>query len=213
MRNRGLLLVISGPAGSGKSSLTEAVLAAEPDVGRSISATTRSPRPGEVDGEDYYFLSREAFANGIERGDFVEYAEFNGNYYGTPREALNQRLANGQVVVLVIEVKGSAQIRRAYPFAVHIFVLPPSPAVLRERLCGRGTECPAEIERRLAIATGEIECLEAYDYILINDDFKAATADLRAMIRMIRLHHVRGGEREAWLKGGYERWHEQRQNG
>jgi len=198
----GLLVVLSGPAGSGKTSLAERVLAADPGIVRAVTATTRSPRPGEVDGRDYFFLSPEAFRAGLAAGRFAEHAEFNGRFYGTPRDALEARLAEGRTVLLVIEVKGAAQIREAFPRAASVFVLPPSPAVLRARLEGRGTESREDIERRLAIAGAEVARAAEYDYLLVNGDLDCAAAELRELLRVLARHRVRGDETERWRAGG-----------
>lgn len=208
MHRRGLLVVLSGPAGSGKSTLADAVIdGSAGEVVRSVTATTRSPREGEVDGRDYVFLTRESFKQGLADGRFVEYTEFNGNLYGTLRENLTTLLAQDKVVMLVIDVEGSAQIRQTFPNAIHVFVLPPTREALRARLSGRGTECPDDIEERLSIAEKEVGRLESYDYLVVNDEVASAAADLLSIIRLARIHHIRGGECDAWKAGGYADWH------
>lgn len=207
MRRRGLLVVISGPAGGGKSTLAEAAAAAGDDINRAITATTRAPREGEVDGRDYVFLSEEEFLDRLSRERFAEYAEFNRHLYGTPKDELEQQLSEDRVVLLVIDVKGAAQIRRQYPHAIHVFILPPTPEDLRERLSRRGTESASDIDERLRIAESEIDRLEEYDYLLVNDDEAAAGGDLSAIIAMARAHRIRGGEREAWRRSAYAGWH------
>jgi len=210
MKRRGLLVVLSGPAGSGKSTLAQHAVDRHPDICRSITATTRAPRGSEEDGRDYYFLSRAEFERRLRNDQFLEHAEFNGNLYGTPRAELESRFAEDRVVLLVIDVQGARQIQTRMLQAVFIFVLPPSPAVLRQRLASRGTEEPEEMEKRLAIAVGEVACLPTYDYLVINDDETAATDDLLGMIAFVRDHRIRGGEGDAWRGGAYEGWHRNR---
>ena len=207
MRRRGLLLIVSGPAGSGKTTLAEKLIAAEPDIVRSVTATTRAPRDGEVDGTDYHFLSRVEFESRLAAGHFIEYTEFNHNLYGSLREEVERLLDADKVVVLVIEVEGAANVRALYPHSVHVFVLPPTPADLRDRLAGRGTESEESMRHRLSIAEGEVEELERYDYLVINDELDAAAEDLRTIARVARAHHVRGGEVDAWRGDRYAGWH------
>ncbi len=208
MRKRGLLVVLSGPAGSGKSTLAEKLIARHSDsICRAVTSTTRHPRPGEENGVDYYFLSKEEFESGIIRGDFVEHTTFNCNYYGTGRAALHEKLDQGKTVMLVIEVQGASAIREAFPHSAHIFVLPPSREELRKRLHGRGTECHEDVEKRLAIAEKEIQELNRYDFLVINDDLDAAVTDLDDIVRIARLHHLRGDELDAWESGRYRDWH------
>ncbi|MBN2714089.1 MAG: guanylate kinase [Planctomycetes bacterium] len=207
MRRRGLLIVLSGPAGSGKSTLADQLMAEDPDIVRTVTATTRKPRPGEVDGKDYFFITEDEFKKGIAKGDFVEHNEFNGNYYGTLRSELEKLLQQDKIVVLVIDVNGSMQIRKSYPNAVHIFLLPPTPKDLRQRLCGRGTECVSDIEKRLNIAKAEIDYLETYNFIVINDDQSDSVKDLQAILKILRPHYIRGGETEAWEQDSYQGWH------
>lgn len=165
----GQIIVISGPSGSGKTSIVEKLLKRNPELCRSISATTRKPRRGERDGLDYHFLSKEEFERGIERGEFAEWAIYNDNYYGTPRRQLEEALRERKSILLVIEVQGAAQIRRLYPDALLIFVLPPSLRALRERLKRRGAD-PEEIERRVEIAMREISSIDIYDYAVVNEE-------------------------------------------
>jgi guanylate kinase len=211
MKSRGLLVVLSGPAGSGKSTIADAfVKAAGDEVLKAITATTRRPRTGEVDGRDYYFITREKFEQGLRENRFIEHNEFNGNFYGTPRDMLEQSLSRGKVVILVIDVNGSAAIRNCFRNVVHIFVLPPTPAELCHRLRGRGTERVSEIEARLKIAEAEVARMEEYDHLVINDLLDGAVADLAAIVNVVRAHHIRGGECEAWRNNAYQDWHADR---
>lgn len=173
--------VLSGPSGSGKSTIARA-LARAPDVILSVSATTRAPRPGEVDGEDYHFLTREAFLNRAAAGEFVEYAEVYGNFYGTPRGPLEAALAAGRWALLDIDVQGAMQVRRAFPRATLIFIVPPSRDALARRLKGRASDTPEAIERRLAAADREMTYQDRYDHVVVNDALDEAVARVRAIL-------------------------------
>ena len=172
---KGLLLVISAPSGGGLS----------------VSATTRQPRPGEENGKQYFFLSREEFETKIQTGQMLEYAEYVGNYYGTPREPVERWMDQGRDVVLEIEVKGGAQVKKLMPECVSIFILPPSMQVLEKRLRGRGTEEEAAIQQRLAKAREEIPHAKEYDYVVFNDRLEDAVSDLRAIIHGEKLKFSR----------------------
>ncbi len=178
----GRLYVYSGPSGVGKGTLL-APLLCEGLVRLSVSATTRAPRPGETDGVEYYFVTREEFEQMIQNGEMLEYACYNGNYYGTPRRFVEEELKKGTNVILEIEVQGAAKVHRLCPDAVMIFVTPPSLSELRRRLEGRATETPEVIEGRLAAAAGEIAAGEEYDFIIVNDDVSRAEGELSAAIR------------------------------
>jgi guanylate kinase len=180
----GRLVVVSGASGTGKSTLVRRVLGREDVPARlSISATTRAPRPGEVDGRDYYFLSREEFASRRERGGFLEWAEVHGNLYGTPAEPVLRSLREGQSVVLEIDVQGALQVRSRVPAAVLVFVHAPSPEVLEARLRDRRTDAEATIQERLANARAEIAQASRYDHQIVNDDLETAVAALAAILR------------------------------
>jgi guanylate kinase len=179
---RPFLLVLSSPSGGGKSTIARHLLAAREDLGYSISATTRGPRPGEKDGVDYHFLPAEDFTRRVAAGEFVEWAEYGGAKYGTLREEVERVTAGGQSVVLDIEVVGARQVRTAFPESVHVFVLPPSGAVLAERLRMRRTDDSAAQARRLAIATEEIGAAGEYDYVIVNDDLVTAVAQVAAIL-------------------------------
>lgn len=179
---RGVLYVISGPAGAGKGTLVSRVLSRTEGAWLSISATTRPPRGSERDGVDYRFLSVEEFERGIESGEFLEWALVHGNYYGTPRTPIEEHLSRGEAVLLEIDVQGGFQVRERYPDATLVFIAPPDPDELRRRLVGRGTDAPDVIERRLANATAEMEASADYDIVIVNDDLETATEELAAVL-------------------------------
>src|SRR5215208_1724985 len=173
---KGKVFVITGPSGVGKGTLIERLLDAVPELELSVSATTREPRAGEADGRDYHFLTPEEFRRRLEAGDFLEHASYSGNYYGTLREEVERRLAEGRSVVLEIEVQGARQVRDAMPEAVLIFIAPPDEAVLRERLEGRGTDSPEAIEQRLRTAEIELGARTESPLEVVNDDLQKATS-------------------------------------
>ena len=180
----GLLIVISGPSGVGKGTVRKALFE-RPDhnLDFSVSMTTRKPRQGEVDGVDYYFVSREKFEEEIKKGNLLEHAEFVGNYYGTPYDKVCEKLKTGHEVVLEIEVQGAMQVREKMPNAVFIFIAPPSYQALEKRLTTRGTESQEVIKARLAKARREITMANYYDYIVINDEVANAADKIMAIIR------------------------------
>lgn len=180
MTKRGKLFVYSGPSGVGKGTLLLPLMQGA-GMRFSISMTTRAPRPGEQDGREYYFVTREAFEQAIREDGLLEYTQYNGNYYGTPRKAVEDLLAQGVDVVLEVEVEGARNVRAAFPQAVSIFILPPSYEELRQRLVGRATESPEVVERRLNEAKKELRCAADYDYLIVNDDVDAARERLRAV--------------------------------
>lgn len=169
MEKRGLLFVVSGPAGSGKSTVN-AELVASGKFEFSVSATTRAPRPGEIDGVHYYFIDRPAFEKLIEEDKMLEHAQYVGNFYGTPKDAVEKCLAAGKNMILEIEVQGAAQVKAKMPDAVMIFVLPPDAKTLEARLRGRGTETEDVIEKRLETAKKELEYWKYYDYVVVNEE-------------------------------------------
>ena len=172
------LVVLSGPSGVGKSSVIAEALTMTSDVWLSVSATTRSPRPGEVDGVNYYYISREEFQRRAQSGDFLEWAEFAGNLYGTLREPVEERLAANIPVLLEIEVQGATQVREAMPEAVLVFLEPPSWEELESRLVGRGTESDEQVLARLRMAHKEIEAARDFDHIIVNHDVVASAQEL-----------------------------------
>jgi guanylate kinase len=183
----GLLFVVSAPSGAGKTSLVRAALRADPKVGLSVSYTTRRPRPGEQDGCDYHFVTRQVFEQMLERGEFLESALVHGNYYGTAEAWVRDRLREGASIVLEIDWQGAAQVRRRIADAIGIFVLPPSFAALEQRLRSRAQDGPEVIATRLAAAREEISHAGEFDYVIINDTFDEALHDLCAVLRAERL--------------------------
>lgn len=185
----GTLFVVSAASGTGKTSLVKALLDVKDGIGVSVSHTTRPMRPGEEDGVNYHFTSRDDFQRMIEAGDFLEYAEVFGNLYGTSRPWVDAQLKSDLDVILEIDWQGAQQVRRLMPDAVSLFILPPSLTVLEQRLRGRGTDAEEVIAHRLREAQGDISHYAEFDYLVINDDFNAALADLKAIVRAARLSH------------------------
>lgn len=181
--SKGLLFVVSAPAGCGKDTILEQVLAKEDNVGYSVSATTRAPRVGEVDGTHYFFITRERFEEMIANSEVLEYTEYCGNYYGTPRKGVEAMLAEGKDVVLKIEIEGAMNIKKLFPDCCLVFILPPSMRELERRLRKRGTEDEPTIMRRIAQAKNELDAAADYDYFVVNDDLEDAVNDLCAVIR------------------------------
>jgi len=181
-QEQGQLIVLTGPSGVGKGTLVELLLSRHPQWFLSISATTRSPRAGEEDGQSYYFLGKEQFQRWIEEGKLLEWAEYAGNYYGTPRQPVEDQIAQGKTVLLEIEVVGARQIQQTFPAARRIFILPPSVEVLETRLRGRGSDSETAIAKRLAQAQRELQAAGEFDYQLVNDDLDQALDRLIALI-------------------------------
>lgn len=184
LNQKGLLIVLSGPSGVGKATVRKALFNS-PDhkFTYSVSMTTRKPREGEVDGQDYYFISEEEFLQRIKEGRFLEYAKFVGNYYGTPMEQVQQMIDQGDEVVLEIEVEGAMQVKAKMPDAVLVFIAPPTYGALKTRLLGRGTETEDIIMERISKAHRELTLAAGYDYIVINDDVDNAADRIKAIIR------------------------------
>ncbi len=184
MSNRGKLIVVSGPSGSGKGTILGEVLKS-PDYVYSISMTTRDPREGEIDGKHYFFVDKQAFEEGIAKHNLIEYAVYNNNYYGTPKDFVEMNLANGRNVILEIEVQGAMQIKKTVPDALFIFMTPESRTELEDRLRSRNTDTEENINRRLAIADRELHSAFLYDYIIINEKGKQdkAVKDFLAAVR------------------------------
>lgn len=184
MMTKGLLIIYSGPSGVGKGTILAPIIQKHSgEVTLSISATTRKPRPGELEGIHYHFVSREQFEGMINAGEMLEYAEYNGNYYGTPKKFVQQRLDEGKNVILEIETRGAAQIKKLCPEALSVFVLPPSFGALRERLLNRATETEQQVRGRIEAAKREIALAYDYDFVIINDDLESSRAELMDVIR------------------------------
>ena len=181
-RPTGRLTVLSGPSGVGKSTVVAHLRARHPEIWLSVSATTRAPRPGEVEGETYHFVSAEEFAAMVGRGEFLEWAEFAGHAYGTPRAPVEEHLARGVPVILEIELSGARQVRASQPHALFVFLTPPSWEVLVERLTGRGTEPADVIQRRLQVATVELAAAAEFDETIVNDDVETVCERLVALM-------------------------------
>jgi guanylate kinase len=177
------LFVVTGPSGVGKGTLIKELLRRVPGLELSVSATTRRPREGEKDGVDYHFLSEEEFDRRLAEGDFMEHAAYSGHRYGTLVSEVAPRLAEGVGVVLEIEVQGARQVRARMPDAVLVFVAPPSPEDLRERLEGRGTDAPEQIERRLRVAEEELAAQPEFSHVIVNDEVDRAAEELAALVR------------------------------
>ena len=197
MRNEGILIVVSGFSGAGKGTLMKRLVEEYDGYSLSISATTREPRPGEEDGREYFFLSREQFEKRIADHALIEHAEYCGNYYGTPKDYVERELAAGRDVILEIEIQGALKIKEQYPDALLLFVSTPDAAELRRRLSGRGTETAEVIRKRLGRAAKEAEGIEAYAYIVINDDMETCVRELHGIIAAA--HHA-PGRNEAFIK-------------
>ncbi len=195
----GKLFIVAAPSGAGKSTLVNALLAREPGIVLSISHTTRAPRAGDVDGVQYHFVDRARFEAMIARGEFLEHAEVFGNYYGTSRSAVEPMLATGRDVLLEIDWQGAAQVRRAMPGCVSIFILPPSRGELERRLRARATDSEATIGKRLAASRGELRHAGEFDCIVVNDDFEDAVAALQAIVHAARAERPLPGDRHATL--------------
>lgn len=185
MKKEGILLVISGPSGSGKGVLVQKILSLRTDIGLSVSATTRAPRTGEVNGVSYHFMTKENFRERLDAGDFLEYNEYAGNYYGTLKNEVVSRIAGGTSMILEIDVHGAMNIKRQYPGAVLLMIAPPDYPTLEKRLRGRGDDVPEEvIQKRLSAAKDELAQLPGYDYLVINRDGEAdeAAGEISAII-------------------------------
>ncbi|MBP5971714.1 guanylate kinase [Brasilonema sp. CT11] len=178
----GKLIILTGPSGVGKGTLMRSLLQRHPQLHYSVSVTTRSPRPGETNGKDYYFVSRREFEELVAAGELLEWAEFAGNYYGTPREAVMNQIRSGKRVVLEIELKGARQIRTCYSSALSIFILPPSMSELEKRIRGRAQDSDEAIARRLRCAQEEINAADEFDIQIVNDDFESALNSIEAAI-------------------------------
>jgi guanylate kinase len=191
----GNLFIVAAPSGAGKSSLVNTLLAEDQQLALSISYTTRPPRPGEQNGRDYHFVERAGFEAMLDRGEFLETAEVHGNRYGTSKEWIRAARAKGLDIVLEIDWQGAQQVRRIFPEALGVFILPPSMAELERRLRSRGKDSEDSIRTRLANAREEISHVSEFDYVIINNNFEEARQDLAAIVRACRLSHSHQGAR------------------
>lgn len=183
MQQEGLLIVVSGPSGAGKGTICKRLLEKNPNLGYSISATTRAPRTGEVNGVNYWFLSKEEFQKMISEDGLLEWAEVYGNYYGTPAQKVKDSLAEGKNILLEIDTQGAALVRKKFPKGVYIYILPPSLEELKRRIIGRGTDSAESIERRLSCAREEMGCAsEQYNYLVLNDEVELAVERVETII-------------------------------
>lgn len=183
MNNHGILVVVSGFSGAGKGTLMKALLGRYQNYALSISATTRQPREGETDGVEYFFVTRERFEEMIAQNQLIEYAQYVNNFYGTPKEYVSKQMADGNDVILEIEIQGALKIKERFPEALLLFVLPPNAEELKHRLVGRGTESMDVIEARLHRAREEADGMDSYDYILINDKIDTCVEEMHQVIQ------------------------------
>ena len=194
MKRKGILIVVSGFSGAGKGTLMKQLVHSYDNYALSVSMTTRKPRPGEEEGREYFFVTRQEFERQIEEGGLIEHASYCGNYYGTPREYVRRQLEKGKDVILEIEIQGALKIKEKFPTALLLFVMPPNAAELKKRLEGRGTETPEVIEKRLERASEEAEGIENYDYIVINDRLEECVEEMHGLILAAHRTPERNGE-------------------
>lgn len=197
MKQDGILIIISGPSGTGKSTIVKEFISRNKEVQLSVSATTRKIRPGEKDGKNYFFLSESSFAEKCKQDAFLEYAKVYGNYYGTPRDFVKEKLKKGQDVLLEIDTEGALQIKEKFPEGVFIFIVPPSIDELQRRINSRGTETIVEVERRLNSSLAEIKQLVHYDYVVMNDHISDAVLLIESILKVEKVSVLRSGN--FWL--------------
>ncbi len=205
--SKGILTVISGFSGAGKGTVVKKLLEKSDDFCLSISMTTRDPRPGEEDGVSYFFVTKEKFEETIAANGLIEYAQFAGNYYGTPRKYVEEKLAEGKNVILEIEMQGARNIRKLYPDSLMLFITPPTADELERRLRSRGTETEEKIRARLSRAYEESEGIDLYDFIIINDDLDKCVSDVFESIETAKRQPVRNEDFIGDLKKGLEKFH------
>jgi len=195
----GNLFIVAAPSGAGKTTLVRLLLENDPQIKVSISHTTRPPRQGEEDGREYHFTDVPGFLERVNGGEFLEWAEVHGNYYGTSKRWIEAEMSSGRDVLLEIDWQGAQQVRRVFPQAIGVFVLPPSMEALKSRLSGRGTDSADVIARRIAAARDEMRHVDEFDYVIINDDLQQASRDLQSIVSASRLHYANQRQRHAPL--------------
>ncbi len=195
----GHLYILSAPSGAGKTTLVRLLLEQDPAIRLSISTTTRAPRMGEENGREYHFIDVPSFLQNIERGDFLEWAKVHGNYYGTSRLWIETEMATGRDVLLEIDWQGAQQVRKLFPSAIGVFILPPSMEELEQRLAGRGTDSSETVALRIAAARDEMRHVGEFDYVIINDNLQQALSDLRLVVGASRLDYHSQSQRNAAL--------------
>ena len=203
LNNRGVLMVLSGPSGVGKGTIVNKVLESNSNIKLSVSATTRKKRAGEIDGVNYYFYSKEEFLKLCEKGEMLEYAQYCGNFYGTPKKPIECWLESGKDVLLEIEVEGAREIRKKCKGCVLVFLLPPSLEVLYNRLKDRGTESESCVRQRLAKAREELMCASFYDYLVVNNEIEKSTSDILSILsaEKLKLDNMKNFLTEVFGKG------------
>ena len=195
----GQLFIVSAPSGAGKTTLVRLLLEKDAAISLSISTTTRAPRPGEQDGREYHFVSVPQFVERRDRGEFLEWAEVHGNYYGTSQRWIEEQLQTGRDVLVEIDWQGAQQVRDVFPEAIGVFILPPSMDILKQRLAGRGTDSAEVIARRIAAAQAEMRHVDEFDYVIINDDLQKALAELVSVVGASRLEYDKQRQRHDGL--------------
>lgn len=205
MKDPGLLIVVSGPSGAGKGTICDALRKRFPLIQYSISMTTREPRPGEVDGVNYFFTDNAHFEELLKEDSFLEHAKVYDHYYGTPKEYVFRMLEEGKHVMLEIDIQGAMQVKERYPQGVFIYVVPPSMELLEERLRNRNTDSSDVIEKRLAKACGELSWIEKYDYVIVNDDLDRAIEEGASILTAEQIKTSRNRQRIATIRESYQK--------
>ena len=195
----GHLYIVAAPSGAGKTTLVRMLLEQDGDIRLSVSSTTRAPRPGEQDGREYRFVDVQEFLDRVSQGEFLEWAEVHGNYYGTSKRWIEAEMAAGRDVLLEIDWQGAQQVRKVFPQAIGVFILPPSMTALKDRLSGRGTDSAETIARRIAAARDEMRHVDEFDYVIINDDLQQALDNLMSVVSASRLLYTTQRQRHSAL--------------